>query len=118
MEKIQAKNNKLQDERQRDREKRDEIEAKQAERKEKKQSRNKKDAGEEAVEGSSDEPAEENGGIHPARLAMMAQPEQNDWQQGGSQRQSGGFNKGFRGGQKGGRGGGGRGRGRGRGKRF
>jgi len=65
--KIVAKNDKLHDERARDREKRAELEMKQSERKEKKEAKGKKGEG-------AAEPEPDNGGIHPARLAMMAAP--------------------------------------------
>lgn len=72
MAKINAKNEKLSNERQRNHEKRAEIESKQQDRKAKKEALKGKDgaAGGEAV---AEEP--ENAGIHPARLAMLAQPE-------------------------------------------
>ena len=65
-EKIQAKNSKLHDERANDRVKRVELEMKQADRAAKKGKKN--------ADGEEEEPAAEpdNGGIHPARLAMMA----------------------------------------------
>lgn len=80
--KIYAKNEKLAEERERDRIKREEIESKQAERAAKKEARgikNKKskggDAAGDAKEGG-DAAGEEDasGGIHPARLAMMNAP--------------------------------------------
>jgi hypothetical protein len=69
--KIVAKNDKLHDERARDREKRAELEAKQGERKEKKDATHKKG-------GKKEEEAEaepDNAGIHPARLAMLNAPQ-------------------------------------------
>jgi nucleolar protein 6 len=70
-----AKNDKLHDERARDREKRAELEMKQGERKEKKEARmkkgNKKDGGENAPEESSEA---DTFGMNPARLAMMQRP--------------------------------------------
>ena len=73
MQKIKAKNEKLSNERQRDREKRDEIESKQKERKEKKDAKQGKrdDANGVAEDAEEAEPAEQHGGMHPARLAMM-----------------------------------------------
>lgn len=71
VEKIKAKNEKLANERLRNHEKRAEIETKQKERKEKK-------GGKQAKEGAEEEPAAEEAatnGIHPARLAMMQQPQ-------------------------------------------
>jgi nucleolar protein 6 len=70
MDKIKAKNEKLTNERQRIRERRDEVEAKQKERKDKKAAKGKsggKDAGAEVE-------AEETNGMHPARLAMLNKP--------------------------------------------
>jgi nucleolar protein 6 len=72
MAKITAKNEKLSNERQRNHEKRDEIESKQLERKAKKEARQGTD-GEVGGEAAAEEP--DTGGIHPARLAMLAQPE-------------------------------------------
>ncbi|KAF2877009.1 hypothetical protein BDV95DRAFT_663841 [Massariosphaeria phaeospora] len=74
--KILAKNDKLHDERQRDREKRAEVEAKQQERKEKKDKKDARQKGakkDEPAKGT-EAPAEENVGIHPSRLAMMSKP--------------------------------------------
>ncbi|KAF2110088.1 hypothetical protein BDV96DRAFT_584340 [Lophiotrema nucula] len=79
-EKIQVKNVKLQDERQRDREKRDELEAKQQQRKERKEKKQRKgkEGQKEDANGSSDTP---DSGIHPARLAMLSKPPVlSDWQ--------------------------------------
>jgi nucleolar protein 6 len=79
-EKIKAKNEKLGNERLRIRERRDEVEVKQKERKEKKEARagGKADG---AAAGEEEKPAEENVGIHPARLAMMKQEEKpKPWQ--------------------------------------
>jgi nucleolar protein 6 len=69
---IVAKNDKLADERVRDREKRAEVEAKQGERKQKKVAKSNK--GE--VDGVADDEdaGPETAGMHPARLAMMQQP--------------------------------------------
>lgn len=64
-EKIQAKNSKLHDERANDRVKRVELEMKQADRAAKKGGKSANGEEEEATE-------PDNGGIHPARLAMMA----------------------------------------------
>jgi nucleolar protein 6 len=77
--KIQSKNEKLHDERERDREKRSELEAKQDERKKKKEQLQKpsKKVGQDS---DSKEQPEENGGIHPSRLAMLQKPAQNEWQ--------------------------------------
>lgn len=72
--KIVAKNDKLHDERARDREKRAELEMKQAERKDKKASKQKKGDAEPAA-GEPEKAAEpDNGYINPARLAMMSRP--------------------------------------------
>ncbi|KAF2651794.1 hypothetical protein K491DRAFT_706832 [Lophiostoma macrostomum CBS 122681] len=77
--KIQSKNEKLHNERERDREKRSELEAKQDERKKKKEQLQK--SGKKAYQGSdSNEQAEENGGIHPSRLAMLQEPPQHERQ--------------------------------------
>lgn len=73
MQKIHAKNEKLANERQRNHDKRAEIEGKQKERKDKKEAAAKGKEGEAEGEAAADEP--DNGGIHPARLAMMSQPE-------------------------------------------
>lgn len=70
--KIVAKNDKLHDERARDREKRAEIEMKQGERKEKKDARLNKDGKKEEPEAK--EPEENTFGMNPARLAMMSRP--------------------------------------------
>jgi nucleolar protein 6 len=70
-----AKNDKLHDERARDREKRAELEMKQGERKEKKDAKNKGDKKGEAGEADAEEAEPDNTGIHPARLAMMAGPQ-------------------------------------------
>lgn len=67
---ITAKNDKLHDERARDREKRAELEMKQGERKEKKDKlKNKGDKGE-----AEEDAGPDNAGMHPARLAMMQAP--------------------------------------------
>lgn len=72
--KIVAKNDKLHDERARDREKRAELEMKQGERKEKKDAKQKKgDKKGEPEEAEAKEP--DNAGMHPARLAMMQGPQ-------------------------------------------
>ena len=73
-EKIAAKNTKLDEERHRNHEKRAEIENKQKERKEKKEKRAGKDK-DGAAEGEAAAEDSASAGIHPARLAMMAQPE-------------------------------------------
>ncbi|KAF2691834.1 hypothetical protein K458DRAFT_286094 [Lentithecium fluviatile CBS 122367] len=73
-EKIKAKNEKLTNERQRIREKREEVEAKQKERKEKKGSKGKPDDKDTGTGAEAEEPAEDNSGMHPARLAMLNAP--------------------------------------------
>lgn len=67
---IVAKNDKLHDERARDREKRAELEMKQSERKDKKNAKGKKGEKEEDAE----EAQPDNAGMHPARLAMIQGP--------------------------------------------
>lgn len=67
-EKIQAKNEKLHDERANDRVKRVELEMKQAERAAKKGGKK----GAEGADGAEAEAEAETNGIHPARLAMLA----------------------------------------------
>lgn len=78
MDKIKAKNEKLNNERQRIRERRDEVEAKQKERKDKKDAKGKTDDKE------AEEPAEDNSGMHPARLALLNQPSTPAWKKGGN----------------------------------
>jgi nucleolar protein 6 len=68
---ILAKNDKLHDERARDREKRAELELKQSERKEKKEAKGKKGT---TAEEAEEEAQPDNAGMHPARLAMMQAP--------------------------------------------
>jgi nucleolar protein 6 len=72
MDKIKAKNEKLTNERQRIRERRDEVDAKQKERKDKKDTKGKKDNKD--ADAEAEEPAEDNSGMHPARLALLNQP--------------------------------------------
>lgn len=71
--KIVAKNDKLHDERARDREKRAELELKQGERKEKKDARQKK-GDKDGAAAEKEEAQPDNGYINPARLAMMSRP--------------------------------------------
>ncbi|KAF2271000.1 hypothetical protein CC78DRAFT_611043 [Lojkania enalia] len=80
--KIQAKNDKLANERQHDREKRDEIEAKQAERKEKKEVRQKYGKGRKKVQEAPApvEAVDAESGMHPSRLARMQEPAIHNWQ--------------------------------------
>jgi nucleolar protein 6 len=74
MDKIKTKNEKLTNERARIRERRDEVEAKQKERKDKKAAKAKSSDKPTAIE-AAEEPAEDpNGGMHPARLAMLNKP--------------------------------------------
>jgi nucleolar protein 6 len=68
--KITAKNDKLHDERARDREKRAELEMKQGERKEKKEKLKKGGKG----EAEDEDEGPDTAGMHPARLAMMQAP--------------------------------------------
>jgi nucleolar protein 6 len=70
---IVAKNDKLHDERARDREKRAELEMKQGERKEKKDATHKKGA--KKAEEEEAEPEPDNAGMHPARLALLQAPQ-------------------------------------------
>jgi len=78
--KISAKNEKLHDERARDRVKKTELEMKQSERKAKKEAKSGKKDGDDAEAGeeaaAADEPSEAaTFGMNPARLAMMQGPE-------------------------------------------
>jgi hypothetical protein len=78
--KISAKNEKLHDERARDRVKKTELEMKQSERKQKKEAKSGKKGGDDAEAGedaaAADEPDEAaTFGMNPARLAMMQGPE-------------------------------------------
>ncbi|KAH8639323.1 hypothetical protein IG631_07093 [Alternaria alternata] len=74
--KIAAKNEKLHDERARDRVKKTEVEMKQSERKQKKEAKSGKKGGDDAEAAEPEQPDEATTfGMNPARLAMMQGPE-------------------------------------------
>ena len=71
-----AKNEKLHDERARDRVKKTEVEMKQSERKQKKEAKSGKKGGDDAEAAEPEQPDEATTfGMNPARLAMMQGPE-------------------------------------------